>query len=93
MSGRVWKSLGGQVVPTNLATERRYFEKEGRDDSTVKFVVTTRDEEEGESTGWEPDGATRVGMVELNDIEWDRARAEVAFWITPIHQDAGYGRT
>jgi len=91
---RVWKSLGGQVTPTNLATERRFFEEDSRSDATIKFVVTTRD---GAATGdraagRESDGETRVGMVELNDVEWDRARAEVAFWIAPDHQDASYGR-
>ena len=93
---RVWKSLGGQVVPTNLAMERRFFEQESRDDGTIKFVVTTREGEtaDGGSDGSEDESADvrRVGMVELNDVEWDRARAEVAFWIAPGHQAAGYGR-
>lgn len=91
---RVWKSLGGQVAPTSLAMERRFFEKESRDDGTIRFVVTSRgDAVDGDAhAGGIDDGVVRVGMVELNGIEWDRARAEVAFWIAPAHQDAGYGR-
>ena len=85
---RVWRYLGGQVTPTNLATERRFFEQDGRDDGTIKFVVTPR----GEGPGAGDDDVVRVGMVELNDVEWDRARAEVAFWVAPEHQSAGYGR-
>lgn len=81
---RVWKSLGGQVTPTNLAMERRFFERESRGDGTVKFVVTSR--------GTAPEEYERLGMVELNDVEWERGRAEVAFWITPDHQAGGYGR-
>lgn len=81
---RVWRSLGGQVTPTNLATERRFFEDESRDDETVTFVVTTRGDGPGE--------VERLGVVELNDVEWDRARAEVAFWIAPDRQAGGYGR-
>jgi RimJ/RimL family protein N-acetyltransferase len=90
---RVWKSLGGQVTPTSLAMERRFFEKESRDDATIRFVVTSRDGDEAHDGGTDGrDGVVRVGMVELNDIEWDRSRAEVAFWIAPAHQDAGYAR-
>lgn len=87
---RVWKSLGGQATPTNLAMERRFFEEENRDDGTIKFVVTARDADGGSGGGG--DGPVRVGMVELNGIDWERGRAEVAFWIAPDHQDAGYGR-
>ena len=85
---RVWRTLGGQVTPTNLATERRFYEQDARDDGTVKFVVTERTDDPGAGA----DEVVRVGMVELNGIEWDRARAEVAFWIAPEHQSAGYGR-
>lgn len=90
---RVWRSLGGQVTPTNLATERRFFEQDSRDDGTIKFVVTPRAEDPGAGSGEGsgPADLVRVGMVELNEIEWDRARAEVAFWIAPNHQAAGYG--
>lgn len=96
---RVWRSLGGQVTPTNLAAERRFFEQDSRDDGTIKFVVTRRGG--GAGDGSEPgdsaeagDGGDvrRLGMVELNEIEWDRRRAEVAFWIAPDHQSGGYGR-
>ena len=85
---RVWPSLGGQVTPTNLAAERRFFEQDSRNDETIKFVVTRR-AESGDPTSEEAD---RLGMVELNDVEWDRGRAEVAFWIAPDHQSGGYGR-
>lgn len=91
---RVWKSLGGQVTPTTLATERRFFEQDSRDDDTIKFVVTRRggDPTDGSEDAQGPVVEARVGMVELNEIEWDRARSEVAFWIAPDHQTAGYGR-
>ena len=98
---RVWKTLGGQVTPTNLATERRFFEQDARDDGTIRFVVTKRGDgavggsAPGSGENWAggtDDGVARVGMVELNGIEWDRSRAEAAFWIAPAHQSAGYGR-
>lgn len=91
---RVWTSLGGQVTPTSLATERRFFEQDSRGDDTIKFVVTRRGggPTDGSEDAREPAVDARVGMVELNEIEWDRARAEVAFWIAPDHQAAGYGR-
>lgn len=81
---RVWKALGGQHTPTNLAMERKFFEDASRDESVVGFVVTT--------DGGEPGDGARVGAVELDPIEWDRSRAEVAFWIAPDHQGVGYGR-
>ena len=92
---RVWPSLGGQVTPTNLAQERRFFETESHDDDTIKFVVTRRGgggTEDAEQASEDATVGERVGMVELNEIDWDRGRAEVAFWIAPEHQSAGHGR-
>lgn len=74
----VWKSVGGQVTPTNLVMERKFFEEMCRSDDVVQFLVTADEE--------------RVGLVELDPIEWDRGRAEIAFWIAPAHQGEGYGR-
>lgn len=75
---RVWKSVGGQVTPTNLAMERKFFDDANRSENVVQFLVS--------------EGETRVGVVELDPIEWERARAEVAFWIAPAHQGSGYAR-
>ena len=75
---RIWTRLGGQYTPTNRPNEQKSFEDASRNDSVVQFVVADRD--------------VRVGFVELDEIEWDRSRAAVAYWIVPDHQTAGYGR-
>jgi len=74
----VWKTVGGQTRPTNLAMERKFFDDMSRSDDVVQLLVV--------------DGETRVGMVELDPIEWDRSRAEVAFWVGPEFQGEGYAR-
>lgn len=85
---QVWKSIGGQFTPTNLAMERKFFEDASRNDDVVQFVVTRRD---GEGSV-DPAGAERIGMVELDPVEWDRGRAEVAFFVAPEHQGGGYAK-
>lgn len=75
---QVWKSVGGQDTPTNLAMERKFFEEMSRSDDVVQFLVTA--------------GETRVGLIELDPIEWDRRRASIAFWIAGEFQGDGYAR-
>ena len=74
----VWKTVGGQATPTNLVMERKFFDDMSRSDDVVQFLVV--------------DGEIRVGVVELDPIEWDRAHAEVAFWTVPDFQGEGYAR-
>lgn len=73
---KVWRSLGGQTLPSNLAQERTFFERLNRDDDALALVVTTAER--------------RVGMVELDPIEWEPGRAALSFWIHPDHQGNGY---
>lgn len=75
---QVWKSVGGQDTPTNLAMERKFFEDMSRSDDVVQFLIV--------------DGETRVGLIELDPVEWDRRRAAVAFWIAGEFQGEGYAR-
>lgn len=93
---RVWRALGGQYTPTNLAMERKFFEDASRSDDVVQFVVTARgdgDEEAGGADGGgEATEPVRIGMVELDRVEWDRGRAEVAFFVAPAFQGGGYAR-
>lgn len=73
---RVWKSLGGQATPTNLAQERRFFETLCHNEEAVLFLV-------------EADG-DRVGAVELDPIDWRTGVAEVSYWLAPDQQGHGY---
>jgi RimJ/RimL family protein N-acetyltransferase len=72
----VWKSVGGQSTPTNRLLEQSFFEELSRDDDAVAFVVT--------------DDETRVGVVELQPIDWEKGVAEVAIWIDAARQGQGY---
>jgi len=93
---QVWRALGGQYTPTNLAMERKFFEDASRSDDVVQFVVTARgdgDEVAGdEDVGGQATEPVRVGVVELESIEWDRGRAEVAFFVAPEFQGGGYAK-
>lgn len=72
----VWRSLGGQTLPSNLAQERTFYERLNREDDALALIVTA--------------GEDRVGVVELSPIDWEPGRATLAFWIHPDHQGNGY---
>jgi len=71
----VWKSVGGQAVPTNLEIERKFFDDANRDDETIQLLITV----DGE----------RAGLVELSPIDWVRGVAEIGYWVHPDHQGQG----
>lgn len=82
----VWRSIGGQTTPTNLEMEQRFFEEASRRDDTVQFVVLA-------DAGAAPEAADdRVGLIELDPIEWEQSRAAVAFVVAPAAQGAGLAR-
>jgi len=71
----VWKSVGGQAVPTNLEVERTFFDDATHDDETIQLLITVDDH--------------RAGLIELSPIDWVRGVAEIGFWIHPDHQGQG----
>ena len=71
----VWRTVGGQALPTNLDTERAFYEEATHDDDVVTLLITV-------------DG-TRVGVIELSAIDWVRGVAEVSYWVHPDRQREG----
>lgn len=68
----------GQSLPTNSVRERRYFEEMSESDETVQLLITG--------------GGERVGVIELDSIDFENGTAEVAYWIDPDHRRQGYAR-
>lgn len=68
----------GQAFPTNLRSERRYWE-EASDDADVVSVLVWADDE-------------RVGAVEFDPVDRETGVAELGFWLHPDHQGGGYAR-
>ena len=68
----------GQSFPTNLRSERRYWEAAGDDGDVVSVLVWADDE--------------RVGLVEFDPVDRETGVAELAFWLHPDHQGGGYAR-
>lgn len=73
---RVWPSIGGQTLPSNLEQERKFFQDLNRDDDAVLLLVTVEER--------------RVGIIELEPINWENGVAEVAFLIAPEEQHQGF---
>ena len=68
----------GQSLPTNGARERRYFDEMSESDELVQLLITSGDE--------------RVGVIELDAIDYENGTAEVAYWIDPEQRRQGYAR-
>jgi len=72
----VWRAIG-RSDPVNRAQEREFFEDVVGGDDVVNLLVTTGPE-------------TPVGTVSLT-VDQHANRAELGYWIAPVHQSEGYG--
>ena len=68
-----------QNRPYNRMMEREFVENIGKKSDQVHFLITDAEDDE------------KIGMVSLMEINNTIGKAEIGLWITPEHQEEGYG--
>jgi len=72
----IWRAME-RATPASGAEQRETVAELREDDTTVPFLVTTRQ--------------SRVGFVSLTELNDNWGNAALSFWIAPDQQGEGYG--